>query len=106
MLVSYLHQPLSLLDNPAGQSRHGERFVEERGRSISWQQGSKSAGSGQECHEGGGGFQVMTVGVPGVELLPWSDGHHVGAWDRSCWQCKRRGTSRLWIPQIWILAGR
>ena len=57
----------------------------------------------KQGHEGGEGTQVMTVGVPGVEVLPWSDGHHVGTWDRSCCQCKPRGTSRLCIPQMWTL---
>ena len=75
----------------------------EGGRRIAWHQGFKSAGSGQQGHEGGEGTQVMTVGVPGVEVLPWSDGHHVGSWDRSCCQCRQRGTSRLCIPQIWTL---
>ena len=65
------------------------------GRSIAWHQGLKSAGWSQQGHGAGWGLQVMTVGVLGVKLLPWSDGHHVGTWDRSCCQCKPRGISRL-----------
>ena len=100
--ATYLHQPLRLLDNPTGQSRHGESFEGEV-RSVAWHRRLKSAARCQEGHGAGGGLglqkaaQVMTVGVLGAKLLERrSPRRGLGS---ELLLCERRGISRLSMRQ-------